>query len=232
MLNLLGRLRARIRTRRSDDDLAEELRFHEDMKRQDLEARGMDAGDARAAARRALGNATLMREDSRRVWIAPWVESVLQDARYAVRILLRQPLHSLTAIAVLVLAIGMISSIFTLLKATSFAPWPAKDPDRIVRVWAMAGTEDVGPSVDEYRFIREQATSLKGVAAYFPGAGTRLQAPGRTEVHPTLTLVSANFLDVMGARMQLGSGFIPDDDLPGLRRFLMSRPALAPTPSS
>jgi predicted permease len=218
MRQLLTRFRSRLRNRRFNDDLAEELRFHEEMKRQELEAQGLTKDDARAAARRLLGNSTLMREESRRVWIAPWLESVVQDARYAVRTLARQPLHSLTAIAVLVLAIGMITSIFTLLKATSFAPWPAKDPDRIVRFWAMSGREHVGPSVDEYRFVREHATSLKGIAAYFPGSGTRLEAPGRTETYPTLHLVSANFLDVMGARMQLGTGFIPDDDLPGLRR--------------
>jgi macrolide transport system ATP-binding/permease protein len=149
MIPLLNRLRARLRNRRFNDDLAEELRFHEEMKRQELESGGVAATDARAAARRALGNATLMRERSRGVWIAPWRESIVQDARYAVRMLVRQPLHSLTAIAVLVLAIGMITSLFTLLEATSFAPWPAKDPDRIVRIRATSGTEEVGPSVDE-----------------------------------------------------------------------------------
>jgi predicted permease len=218
MTRLFNRLRARFRNRHFGDDLAAELRVHEQLKRQELEASGMSPRDARAAARRALGNVTLMREQSRGVWIAPRVESVFQDARYAVRMLVRQPLHSVTAVAVLVLAIGMITSIFTLLKATSFAPWPAKDPDRIVRFWAMSGTEELGPSVDEYRFIREHATTLKGVAAYFAGGGTRLQAPGRSETYPSLTLVSANFLDVMGARMQLGTGFLADDDLPGLRR--------------
>jgi hypothetical protein len=76
-----------------------------------------------------------MREDARHVWIAPWLESVAQDARYGIRMLARQPLHSITAIAVLVLAIGINTSLFTLLKATSFASWPAKDPDRVVREW-------------------------------------------------------------------------------------------------
>lgn len=199
MPNPLQRLRARLRNRRFDDDLAEELRLHEELKREELEAGGVPPADARSQARRALGNVTLMRKDSRGVWITPWVESLTQDARYAVRTLARQPLHTLTALAVLVLAIGMITAIFTLLKATSFAPWPAKDPDRVVRIWAKAGPEYVGPSVDEYRFIREHATTLTGVAAYFSGGGARLEAPGRTETYPRLHLVSADFLNVMGA---------------------------------
>lgn len=218
MTSFLHRLRTRLRNRRFDSELLEELRFHEEMKRKELEATGMTPGDALAAARRALGNVTLMRESSRRVWIAPWLESIVQDARYAVRSLARQPLHTCTAVSVLVLAIGMNTSVFALLKATTFAPWPARDADRVVRIWATSGAEFVGPSVDEYRFIREHATTLRGIAAYFSGSSTRLQAPGATETYPRLALVSSSFLDVMGARMALGSGFIPEDDLAGMRR--------------
>jgi predicted permease len=218
MLRLLRHLRARVRYRHFDADLQEELRVHEAMKREELDASGMPPGEARAAARRALGNVTLMREESRRVWCAPWLESVIQDARYGVRTLARQPVHSLTAIAVLVLAIGMNTSLFALLKATSFAPWPARDPDRVVRIWARAGAQFVGPSVDEYRFVREHATTLDGVAAYFLGGGSRLQAPGRVETYPRTQMVSANFLQVLGARLVLGAGFVAEDDLPGLRR--------------
>ena len=53
------------------------------MKRQELTAAGMSSGDARAAARRALGNVTIMKEDGRRVWIGRWLEILLQDSRYA-----------------------------------------------------------------------------------------------------------------------------------------------------
>ncbi len=218
MLGLIRRLRARIRNRRFDDDLAEELRFHEEMKREELERNGMSADGARAAARRALGNVTLMKEDARRVWIGRWLEILLQDARYAARSLSRQPVHTITVLVVLVLAIGMNTGIFAFFKATVLARWPATQPDRIVRIWARAGTQFVGPSVDEYRFIRDNATTLKGAAAYVSGGGARLQAAGRAETHPRLVLVSSNFFDVMGARLQQGTGFLPEDDLPGMRR--------------
>ena len=74
MTGLLRRLRARLRNRRFNADLAEELRLHEEMKREELAAMGLSADDARAAARRAMGNVTLMREDARRVWIGRWLE--------------------------------------------------------------------------------------------------------------------------------------------------------------
>jgi predicted permease len=210
----------RIRNRRFDDDLREELREHEAMKRDALQASGMSSAEAAAAARRAMGNTTLMREDARAVWIARWVDSIVQDLRYAVRSLAAQPVHTATSIAVLVLAFGLNASLFTLFKGVTLAPWPAVDPDRVIEIGAWShGRQLIAPSFDEYRFVREQATTLKAVAAY---AGTgfqlRLQVPGLAETYPRNAFVTANFLPLLGAPMHLGTGFIPEDDLPGARR--------------
>jgi len=177
-MRLLSRLRARLRNRRFDADLAEELRFHEEMKRQELEAAGVDPSAARAGARRALGNMTLMREESRRIWIAPWLESIAQDARYAARTLMRQPVHSLAAGTILVLAIGLNAGLFTLFKVMALEPWPVKAPDRVVRVWARSAGRAVGPSVDEYRFMREQVKSFTGLVAHAPIYPARVRAEG------------------------------------------------------
>lgn len=176
MPGLFQRLRARFRNRRFDDDLREELRVHEDMKREELESRGVPARVARAEARRALGNATLMREDSRRVWIASWLDSTAQDLRYAVRTLFRQPIHSLTAFTVLALAIGLNTSLFTAFKAIALDPWPVRDPGSVVRIWARGDGRQVAPSADEYRFLRELLPPDGGPA----GGGRRAQgeSPG------------------------------------------------------
>jgi predicted permease len=215
----IRRLLARIRNRRFDEDLAEELRFHEEMKRRTLEAAGARPEDASWQARRALGNVTLMREASRGVWIAPWLESIAQDVRYGVRTLVRQPTHTITAGLALVLAIGLNTSLFTVFKGLALDPWPARAPGRLVLVSARNESRTVGPSVDEYRFMREHARSFSGLVAYtWPGNGARLRAPGRPEEYFHPVWASANFFDVLGIRMQLGSGFIPEDDLPGNRR--------------
>jgi hypothetical protein len=66
MPGILHRLRARLRHRQFDADLAEELRQHEMMKRE-LETAGLTPDEARAGARRAMGNVTLMREGARGV---------------------------------------------------------------------------------------------------------------------------------------------------------------------
>jgi predicted permease len=218
MIHMLNRLRARIRNRRFQADLAEELRFHEEMKRQELEAAGAEPADARAAARRALGNAALMREESRGVWIAPWLESVAQDVRYAIRTLLRQPLHSATAMTVLVLAIGMNATLFTLFKAVAIEPWPVAHPGSVVRMWARIGGRPVGPSIDEFRFTRQQVRALSGIAAFSGNYPATLRGPGLSEMSVRATWTSANFFDVLGVRTAIGAGFIAEDDMPGNRR--------------
>jgi len=209
-----------IRNRRFDDDLREELRAHEEMKREALQAAGMTAGEATVAARRAMGNTTLMREDARAVWIARWIDSVAQDLRYAVRSLTAQPVLALTSTGVLVLAIGLNASLFTLFKGIALAPWPATDPGRVVQIGAWGnGRQMVAPSFDEYRFLGAHVTTLKAVAAYAASGGQlRLQAAGLGEAHPRNAFVTASFLPLLGAAMPLGTGFIPEDDLPGERR--------------
>jgi predicted permease len=215
---MFSRLRARLRNRRFDEDLAEELRFHEEMKRQELEAEGRSTDAARHEARRALGNVTLMREDSRRVWIAGWVESVLQDTRYALRSLARQPLHSAATILILVFGIGLTTTLFTMFKAMMLDPWPVRDPASIVRLWARTDGRPVGPSVNEFRFMRQHVRSMSGLVAHhgqlYPA---RLEWDGRPYVSLPSIWVTANFFEVMGVRPQLGRGFLPEDDLPGHR---------------
>lgn len=215
---MFTRLRARFRNRRFDDDLAEELRFHEEMKRQELEAEGRSTDTARHEARRALGNVTLMREDSRRVWIAGGLESLWQDARYALRALARQPLHSAATIIILVFGIGLTTTLFTMFKAMMLDPWPVRDPGSVVRVLARTNGRPVGPSVNEFRFMREHVRSMSALVAYhgqlYPA---RLEWDGRPYVSLPSIWVSAGFFDVMGVRPQLGRGFLPEDDLPGNR---------------
>jgi predicted permease len=218
MSRLLARLRARIRNRRFDTDLAEELRFHEEMKRQELESAGWPPADARAAARRALGNATLMREESRRIWVAPWIESVGQDVRYALRALMRQPLHSATALAVLVFAIGLNASLFTLFKALAMEPWPVEEPDSVVKIWARSNNHPVGPSVDEFRFMRAHVRSFSGLAAHTGIYPAEIRAQNVGAVSVRASWASANFFDVLGVRTEAGAGFIPEDDVPGNKR--------------
>lgn len=201
MRNLLRRLRHR----RFAADLEEELEFHRHMAERDL-------GDA-AAAQRALGNEVLMREESRAVWIAPWLESVWQDFRYAVRSLRQSPGFTLTAVGALALAIGVNTSYFTVFNAIAIRPWPVADPDRVITVFSRSPLDRPGGfSLAEYRYIGEHARTLAGTAAY-RGSAVRFgfETAGKTS---PVQFVSSNFFDVLGTGMSAGRGFRSDEDRP------------------
>src|SRR5262245_39515887 len=76
-------------------DLMDEVAFHREMVERNLVRRGMSPDAARAEARRTMGNETLMREESRAVWLRPSLEGLVQDATYALRDLRRNPTFAL-----------------------------------------------------------------------------------------------------------------------------------------
>jgi hypothetical protein len=87
--SLLRRLRSRIRYRRFEADVAEEIEFHRAMKQREWEHAGLTAEQARLRTCREMGNVT--REGSHAVWIASWLDSLWQDTRYAFRRQTRDP---------------------------------------------------------------------------------------------------------------------------------------------
>jgi hypothetical protein len=91
MRKVLRRVAYMLRQRTFEKEIREEIEVHRAMLQDQLEARGLSPAAAGAESRRALGNATLARENARAVWIAPWLEGMWQDAVYAVRTFRRQP---------------------------------------------------------------------------------------------------------------------------------------------
>ncbi len=110
---LFRQIRYWLRGNKEAAELAEEMAFHREMKIRELQAEGLSEDAAAVAAAREMGNATLMREESRLVWIPIALESVWQDLLYALRMLRRQPVFTATALGALVLSIGLNTSLFT-----------------------------------------------------------------------------------------------------------------------
>jgi predicted permease len=212
MLRLFRRLRARIRYRHFDADVRRELAVHRAMAEDAWRAGGASEEHVRHLAARQMGHVTLAREDARDVWLAPWLESVWQDARYGVRALRRSPGFTLTALVTLVLGIGVNATLFTLVNALLFQPWPAPDPDRLVLGYHRMGDRLIGVSGPELTLLREQAASVD-MAGTRPVGGTLSRRDGSRGVEGRLA--SGNYFSVLGVPMILGRGLRPDDDRPG-----------------
>jgi hypothetical protein len=85
------RLLILLRRRQFDSDLKEEMRLHREMREQEEIEGGLTAEDALYAAQRRFGNELLLREESRDMWGWNWLEHLVQDIRYALRQLHRNP---------------------------------------------------------------------------------------------------------------------------------------------
>jgi putative ABC transport system permease protein len=114
------------------DEIREEMRFHLEMREQELRSRGLAAGDAKRAASERFGDLTVMQDRGYRIRGGGVMESVIQDARYAGRMIARQPRFSAIVILTIALAMGVSTSLFSIADATLLRPLPFPDPDRIV----------------------------------------------------------------------------------------------------
>ena len=217
MRALFRRISYWFRARREAAALREEIEFHRSMTQAQMERDGLTPDEARFAARRQMGNVAIASEDASAVWIWPWLQSVRQDAAYALRSLWRQPGFTLVSLSVLGIAIGLNTGLFTVVAGAAFRPMSGlTDPSRVVTVSSvnvLGRGGLLGLSFPEYQSLTSAATSFEGLAAARP-LSVRLEA-GPVGRSISAYLVTANYFDVLGVRMELGRGFQPGEDRRG-----------------
>ena len=192
------------------DNLGDDIRDHIERETQENVERGMSPAEARAAARRTFGNITRVMEETRAIWISVWLEQLLQDIRYGIRGLRRNPGFAAVVVLTLALAIGMNTAVFSLVNAILVRPLPYPDPDRLV--WLgnynrFFKAEMV--SSPDYVDWKNQSASFAGMAAYGTRGYTIVTADGTG--HHVLADVTADFWNISGARPALGRFFGPED---------------------
>jgi predicted permease len=132
MTPFLRKLQWWLQRRRKEDELRDELEFHLEEEREAREADGLAGEEAAWAARRELGNTTLVREDARATWSWLWLEQLAQDVRYGVRGMLKNRLFTALAALSLALGIGANTAIYSFMDAILLRSLPVADPASLV----------------------------------------------------------------------------------------------------
>jgi putative ABC transport system permease protein len=214
MRQMLRRVWHFIGRRQFERDLAEELDFHRQMAQEEL------------GSVRAVGNATLARDEARDVWTWPWLQDGVQDARFACRLLLKDRRFTLAATFALALGIGANTAAFTFLRAVYQSP-PYENASQLVTI----RTEDPrqrGQSADQramnlaplgvsYQDFLDWRRSTKSfshlvIASEQP---MNIADEGMIPERYLGSYTSSNIFRMLGRAPMLGRDFTAEDEQPG-----------------
>ncbi len=202
--------------RREDDRLREEIEEHLAQQTAENLRAGMAPAQARRQAVLKFGSLETVREDYQAEQGLPSIESLLQDLRYAMRLLAKSPGFTAVAISTLALGIGATTAIFSLVNAVLLRPLPYPTPDRLVKVFF----NDPGRGLHGARFSvpeMEDLRSRAGVFAYVSAAARgSVDLTGGTQPQRLEMLVaSPDYFSMLGAAPQIGRLFGSRDATPG-----------------
>jgi putative ABC transport system permease protein len=216
-MRFLRRLAYWLRFSSRDADLMDEMAHHREMIERELIRGGLSPADARAQARRTMGNDTFMREEARAVWLWPWLEALRQDATYTLRDLRRNPIFTIGVTLTLALGIGANVAMFSLVDRLLFRP-PAfmVDPATVHRVYlyrSVRGQEsETGGIYARYTDVAKWSTAFSQTA----GVARKTLAVGvgdETQLR-NVAIVSAGFFGFFDAPPVIGRYFTPGEDAP------------------
>ena len=197
-----------------EQELDEEITSHLSMAERDRIARGETPEEARYAARREMGNVSLIKEVTRGMWGTNWIGSCFQDLRYGVRVLLRNPGFTLIAVFTLALGISATTAIFSVVYGVLLRPLPYDRPDQLVKVSEKSKKgHDMNLSDPNFQDFREQNHSLQGLAEYSSGVAS--VSGGSEPKRLIVAMVSRDFFPIMRVSPIRGRGFAPEDQRAG-----------------
>jgi predicted permease len=215
-MSVFRRLLSVFRTRQLDQDLEDELRSHLEMRAEDNVDSGMPADQARLDALRRFGNELALRERARSAHMLVWVETVVQDIRYALRTLRKSPAFTMVAVLSVALGVGINTAVFSLIDAMLFRQVKLADPTRLVSLYRIAPTGETRSSFPMAAIaqLREQNHVFSGMAGWMT---TTMGARLNDEPPESLKagFYAGNYYSLLGVGAALGRPLTPEDDQPG-----------------
>jgi len=213
LYNLLrDRLRALLGRETVIHDIDREMRLHIDLQTDANIAAGMSPEDARQEALRSFGNVNKIRDTAYDVRGGGLIETLAQDIRYGVRVLVKHKAFTAVAVLTLGLGIGANTAIFSVVNELLLRPLPYRDAATIVTVWEVSprGRHQNTTSPSNFRSWLEQNTSFQSLAAFFD---MRTNLTGDFEPEElSVQIVTPPFFQTLGVDPILGRTFDPGDD--------------------
>jgi predicted permease len=212
---LAARMRGIFVRRREDEEFSDEIREHLDLLTEENVRRGMPVQQARREAKIRLGGAAQLRETHRELTGLPFLDTLMQDVRFALRMLRKSPAFTAVAVLTLALGIGATTAIFSVVDATLLRPLPYPQPEQLVSVvddLPGLGAYDVGLNRPEWQDLQHSGIfQYVSPTWYDENNLTGLSQP--TTVR--LMIVAPNYFALLGVKPELGRTFDPNDDSPG-----------------
>jgi predicted permease len=209
------RLRSLFHKSRVEQELSEELRFHQERLTEEYVAKGMAPEEARYTALRELGRMEQIKEECRDMRRVHYIENFLQDIRYGLRMLARNPGFAAVAIITLALGIGANAGIFSVVDAVLLKTLPVRDPQRLVIIRLPdphGGYNGIPYSTFEY--FRDHNQVLSGIFASSIPEHLDVNINGHAELVRG-QVVSGSYYSTLGVSTILGRPISPEDDSPG-----------------
>src|SRR5579859_4627867 len=206
-----SRFAAMFRKQRLEQEMKKEMRAHLEMLIEENMRRGMSQEEARYAALQTFGGVEQTKEVYRDQRGLPIMETLLQDIRFGLRQLRRNPGFTAVAVLTLALGIGATTAIFSVVDAVLLHAQPYQRPEQLVALSERSAQgKEHDLSVGSYANFQDQAQSLQGVAAY-----TRWEFHTMTGVSEPdevwASAVSTNLFDLLGIHAVLGRTFNSND---------------------
>jgi putative ABC transport system permease protein len=204
---------------RKDQELAEEIDAYLEMLVEQKINEGLDLEEAHRAALIELGGKEQVKAKVRDVRVGHQLETLWQDLRYALRMLLKQPVVMVTAIGALALGIGGNTAIFSVVNAVLLNAAPYYEPQRLVWITEGYNNDFHGVGAASYLNLQAQSQAFEHLVAF---DGGRLDLTGRGEPERLESFsVTASMFPAFGVTPQLGRAFTPEEDQPEAPRVAL-----------
>jgi predicted permease len=208
---VVSRCTAFFRRRKLDEDFDEELRAHIELAVKENIENGMPGDAARTKALVEFGGVTQLREEYRLRRGLPFIETLLQDLRFALRQLRRSPGLATSAILTLALGIGASTAIFSVVEGVALAPLPYPRADRLmILLESRPGVKQLGISYPDYQDWQRDTHSFEHTAAV-AWRDYVLNEPGAPE-HVHGMEVSSGLFSTLGVKLMQGREISPAED--------------------